>query len=355
MNLATTLRTVGWMIRDTLRQSVQTKLFYVMLGVTIVATIFCLSVDIHGDSAPERLDYEIPFNVPQSQVADTGWKELLDAGEVTGAGPQTYAEQQWAYNKGVEAIHESGGHIVDSSMTLGFGTVEVPVSRSRDDSARMIQLWLVAAVADNLGVLLALLWTAGFLPTFLEPQSATVLLAKPTPRWAILLGKYVGVVLFVGLYGVAFVGATWFALGLKTGVWFAPYWLAVPLLVVNFGVFYAVSTFLAVWTRSTVASAFGTLLFWILCWALNYTHHTLTVSPIEGMTQTGHFLLEVGYWFFPKPLDMSAIFHSAMMADGFAGKLPEMQKLQEKWPILPGTVATCIDRLRRRLAGVVML
>ena len=199
----------------------------------------------------------------------------------------------------------------------------------------MIQLWLVAVVADNLGVLLALLWTAGFLPTFLEPQSATVLLAKPTPRWAILLGKYVGVVLFVGLYGLMFVGATWFALGLKTSVWFAPYWLAVPLLIVNFGVFYAVSTFLAVWTRSTVASAFGTLLFWILCWALNYTHHALTVAPIEGMTPLGHFLLDVGYWFFPKPLDMSAIFHNAMMADGFAWKLPEIRKLQESGQFHP--------------------
>ena len=41
---------------------------------------------------------------------------------------------------------------------------------------------LAGVVADTAGVLLALLWTAGFLPTFLEPAAVTVLLAKPAPR-----------------------------------------------------------------------------------------------------------------------------------------------------------------------------
>src|SRR5580704_8787430 len=46
---------------------------------------------------------------------------------------------------------------------------------------------------DVAGLLLALLWTAGFLPTFLEPAHASILLAKPTPRWQLLVGKFVGV------------------------------------------------------------------------------------------------------------------------------------------------------------------
>ena len=191
-------------------------------------------------------------------------------------------------------------------------------------------------MADTVGVLLALLWTAGFLPTFLEPQAVTVLLAKPAPRWAVLLGKYLGVVLFVGLYGVVFVGATWAALGLKTGVWFGAYWLAVPLLVVNFGVFYAVSTFLAVWTRSTVASAFGVLLFWVICWATNYTHHRLALYPVEGMAGASHLLLDISYWVLPKPLDLSGIFHDAMRADGFAVKAEELRQMEEAGRFQPG-------------------
>src|SRR5262249_52015854 len=74
-------------------------------------------------------------------------------------------------------------------------------------------------VADWAGLLLALVWTAGFLPSFLEPASVSVLLAKPVPRWLVLAGKVLGVVAFVGVLAVAFVGATWLALALRTGVW----------------------------------------------------------------------------------------------------------------------------------------
>ena len=41
----------------------------------------------------------------------------------------------------------------------------------------------------------ALVWTAGFLPDFLQPSAASVLFAKPVPRWTVLLGKYAGVVI----------------------------------------------------------------------------------------------------------------------------------------------------------------
>ena len=133
-------------------------------------------------------------------------------------------------------------------MTVGFGAMTIPMARGPEDSVRALELVLVGLAADTAGVLLALLWTAGFLPTFLEPQSATVLLAKPCPRWAILVGKYLGVVGFVTLHAALFVGATWLALGVSTGVWYGAYWLAVPLLAVNFAVFYAVSAFLAVCT-----------------------------------------------------------------------------------------------------------
>ena len=126
-----------------------------------------------------------------------------------------------------------------------------------------------------------------------------------------------------------FVGATWLALGARTGVWPAGYWLAVPLLVVNFGVFYAVSAFLAVWTRSTVACAFGVLLFWLLCWAVNLAHHSLAVAPAGTTTPAARALSAVGYWVLPKPLDLDGIFSDAMGAGEFKAPVPELKQLQE--------------------------
>jgi hypothetical protein len=69
---------------------------------------------------------------------------------------------------------------------------------------------LVGGHGGNLAA--ALMWTASFLPNFLEPSSVTVMLVKPVTRWNLLAGKYLGIVAFVGLHFVGFVVGTWLAL-----------------------------------------------------------------------------------------------------------------------------------------------
>src|SRR5437764_1178461 len=82
--------------------------------------------------------------------------------------------------------------------------------------------------------------------------AVSVLLAKPTPRWMLLAGKYVGVLAFVLVHAMLFVGGTWLAIGVRTQVWDASYLYAIPLLLLHFAVFFSVSLLLAVCTRSTV-------------------------------------------------------------------------------------------------------
>ena len=258
MTLPELIHAVRWMVRDTFRQSLATKLFWVMLAVTGVCTLVCLSIDVRGDVAP-----------------------------VGGADLPLVMTEDEADRIGRDNLKADGVRVISGEVTFGFGAVSAELARNREDAVRNVQILLAGGVGDTAGVLLALLWTAGFLPTFLEPQSATVLLAKPTPRWAILLGKYLGVVLFVGLQATVFIALTWLALGLKTNVWTGAYWLAIPLVVLNFGVFYAVSAFLAVWTRSTVASAFGVLVFWLACWLMNFTHHRTGDVPARGVHADG--------------------------------------------------------------------
>jgi ABC-type transport system involved in multi-copper enzyme maturation permease subunit len=281
------IRTVRWMVRDTFRQSVASKLFWVMLALTALCTAFALSVKVTGDEERVRHPYELPHYVPQGQ--------------------------------GDGYLREVRGEV-----SVGFGLVTYQVTKNRTDSVRQLQLWLAGVLADTVGVLLALLWTAGFLPSFLEPQTVTVLLAKPAPRWAVLAGKYVGVVLFVALHATLFVAGTWVGLGTATGVWDLRYWLAVPLLVTNFAVFYAISALFAVCTRSTVVAVFGTLLFWLLCWAMNFTYYRL-MMPMDGITPAASTLVEAGYWVLPKPLDLSGIFFDAMDAGAYSIPVPEIE------------------------------
>ncbi len=297
-DLPSAIRTVRWMVRDTFRQSLASKLFWVMLGITILCSVFCLSITVTGDDERPRHPDELPLYMPKGQ----------SDGEV----------------------REAKGEV-----SVGFGLHTFPIVKNRTASVLQIQLWLAGILADTVGVLLALLWTAGFLPTFLEPQSVTVLLAKPTPRWSLLLGKYLGVVLFVALHATLFVGGTWLGMGIATGVWEGRYWLAVPMLVINFAVFYSFSAFLAVVSRSTVVAVFGTILVWVLCWVMNMTHHHLAAHEIPGSTRGASMLVETGYWVLPKPLDMSGVFFDAMNAGDYTLPVDELAILKAKGEFHP--------------------
>jgi ABC-type transport system involved in multi-copper enzyme maturation permease subunit len=131
-----------------------------------------------------------------------------------------------------------------------------------------------------------------------------VLLTKPVPRWTLLAGKCAGVLTFVGLQALFFVGGTWLALAARTGVWDPTYLLCVPLLVLHFAVFFSFSALLAVLTRSTVIGAFGSVLFWLACCGLNFGRDAAVVGTAGGLSPAWARLLEVGYWALPKPLDL---------------------------------------------------
>src|SRR5262249_50002936 len=117
-------------------------------------------------------------------------------------------------------LEGSGVDVIHGKLRLFFGAVTIDNwERPRDDAVKYVEVILLGLVADTGGILLALIWTAGFLPTFLESSNASVLLAKPIPRWSLLAGKYFGVLVFVAFQASIFVGGVWMALGLKTGVW----------------------------------------------------------------------------------------------------------------------------------------
>jgi ABC-type transport system involved in multi-copper enzyme maturation permease subunit len=206
-----------------------------------------------------------------------------------------------------------------------------------------VEAYLAAGVADVGGLLLALLWTAGFLPGFLEPAAASVLLAKPAPRWLLLVGKTVGVLAFVGLQAILFVGGTWVALGLRTNVWDPSYLLCIPLLLLHFAVFFSFSAMLAVATRSSTACVFGSVLFWIMCWGLNFGRHvTHVVSDLHGVSNILGATTEVAYWVLPKPLDFQLMLSDGLQPGEVFARLVSTASLAEAgvWHPLASAVAS---------------
>jgi len=307
------------LIRDTFRQACASGICWMMLAVTAICVVLCLSVNVWGDVSLHGADEPILFLPPHSPATATA---RAAAGQKVGFPLET--DPDLARHEGIETI---GGH-----MSLAFGAISFPVSRERGDAVHFLELVLAGGFAGTLGLLLALVWTAGFIPSFLEPSAAAVLLAKPVARWQLLLGKYFGVLTFVAFQVVLFVGLTWLALGLRTHVWNVTYWWCIPLLLLQFAIFYSFSVLLAVITRSTVACVFGSVLFWLLAWGINYgcvmARGVLEPQYLPACTVA---LAEVAYWVFPKPIDAGLILFNALDAKHHFEK-PLVFKLLESGP-----------------------
>jgi ABC-type transport system involved in multi-copper enzyme maturation permease subunit len=305
MNLPALLFAIRWLIRDTHRQARAAGLLGAVLLVTAVCTLLCLSMGVQGDPSLTPLrPWEDRHYLPRAEVPKHDAKDL------------------------------QGIDVPRGEYTILFGAFRVPLSRTREEAVRFVQALLAGGVADTAGVLLALIWTAGFLPSFFDPHAASVLVAKPVPRWVLLVGKFLGVLAFVALQATLFIAATWLALGVRTNVWSPEYFLSIPILLVHFACFYSVSAFLAVMTRSTIACALGTIGFWLICWGVNYARVVAVTAGTEGLT-TAAPALEAAYWLLPKPADLGLLLLDVLDANAFFAKLPALQQLQQRGGVHP--------------------
>lgn len=289
MNSVQLASSIGVLAKDTFQQARSQGIFWVLLGISALCIVLCLSVGVNNDAALAAPG-ENPDFLPRHDL------EASDA----------------------ERVSSSGVSVVSGELTIAFGAIRVPLARDARGAVQTLELALASGVADTLGVLLALVWTAGFLPRFLDPQAISVLLAKPTPRWCLLVGKYLGVLAFVVVQAAVFVVGTWLALGWRTGVWDTPYLLSIPLLLLHFSIFFGFSALLAVCFRSTVVCVFGSVAFWAVCWMANYGRHAVAAEIYRDSESvfagglTG--LLEAAYWILPKPADLGIILTNALEA-----------------------------------------
>ena len=109
-------------------------------------------------------------------------------------------------------------------------------------------------ILGNVGVLLALIATASFFPSFMDRGAIDIVLSKPISRPMLFLGKYLGSVVFVVVQATVFVVLTFLVVGLRWGVWMPGYLLVIPLMALLFSYYYCISVWVGVRTRSTVAS-----------------------------------------------------------------------------------------------------
>ena len=115
----------------------------------------------------------------------------------------------------------------------------------------------------------------------------------------------------------------------------------------HFAVFFSFSAMLASATRNTAACVFGTVLFWMLCWAMNFGRHAAMssldphiLSPAFGWT------IDAAYWVLPKPLDFQLALAGRTGHDGLMG----LNHVTER-----GVWSPALSVLASALCGVVLL
>jgi ABC-type transport system involved in multi-copper enzyme maturation permease subunit len=297
MDAPAALYALRWLIRDTFRQTMSSRVFWIMLSLSLLCIVFCLGISVEGGAL--RSDHELI--TPKGQL-----------------------------------IGES--KVPAGRMTLLFGLFPIDFTRTAAEQVEFLLSIFASWIAGTIGILIALVWTAGFLPESLHPNAASVLLAKPAPRWLFLTGKFVGVVCFVGLHATIFFFGTWLALGIRTNIWPPEYLLGIPIMTFHFAVIFSFSVLLAVLFHSATACVVGGVLFWIVCFAINYGRHFAVVyeelNPGHTLPVFTVFVSELGYWALPKPVDFTILLEYALNFDNtkitLASQQPFVAVLNEK-------------------------
>ena len=160
-----------------------------------------------------------------------------------------------------------------------FFALDLPFSTaSLRSNLYRVEKQLVNDFGAWVALLVGVVITAGFIPNMLQKGMLDLYISKPIGRSRLLVYKYIGGLTFVALLVGATAAGVWLVLGLRTGVWAPGLLLVAPVLVAYFAVLYAVSTAVAVLTRSGLLAILATALAWAVCWGGGVLHEQVAAA-----------------------------------------------------------------------------
>jgi ABC-type transport system involved in multi-copper enzyme maturation permease subunit len=239
-------------------------------------------------------------------------------------------------------------------MTLFFGAVRWrprwpdPVTgqmqyKSSAEVVGVIETVMADGLAGSVGILVAVVVTAGFIPNMLQKGTVDVLLAKPIRRSTLLVYKYLGGCAYVLVNSLFLIGGCWLVLSLRTGHWNGYFPLTILVVTFTFVVIYSVSVLVGVLTRGFAASCFVTLIVWAVCSGLGNLHFTLSGGGVSaGVFSAIRFV----YLLLPKTFDLGRL-NDQICAKGNLGEAASLSVLSmgpplETWTVLLTSAAFAV-------------
>ncbi len=145
-----------------------------------------------------------------------------------------------------------------------------------------IQDVVVNGIGAAVTLMLSVVITAFFIPNMLRKGSLDLLISKPIGRVQLLVYKYIGGLIFIFMLSSFTIGGVWLVMALQSGHWDPRFLLVIPVLTFTFAIVYAVSTVVAVLTRSAIASILVSLAFMLVLYIIGQAKTLFDVNKVTG-------------------------------------------------------------------------
>jgi ABC-type transport system involved in multi-copper enzyme maturation permease subunit len=330
-------------LKDSFREALDSKILYVMLGLSALVILLIGSVSFrpvpvqeqlegvtgtinwilhlqphgkqptleirdfqqfHEDREPWNRDYRFKFAIvcpDQMSAAMMGkqlrrqcrqivregfyWLDNLEIEELPDTNPLEIELQVTSHGTKIDNLrawtHEP---------SLFFGALPLSFLRSSlGYSVYWIENRLVNTIGAWITILIGIILTASFIPNMLHKGAIDLLLAKPIHRTTLLLSKYVGGLTFMFLNAAVIVAGLWLVLGLRSGIWSTGFLSSIPILTFFFAVLYAVSVLFGVLTRSPIVAILMACAAWFVIWIVGFAYGWLEdlKQPLQTMAPSG--------------------------------------------------------------------
>lgn len=190
-----------------------------------------------------------------------------------------------AYRFDVQVSGISGARGWPQSVHVLFGVVPPLKGVPLGQAMYFIQDVIVNGIGAAVTLMLSVVITAFFIPNMLRKGSVDLLVSKPISRPGLLVYKYIGGLTFIFLLSAFTISGVWLMMAARSGNWSPGFLLVTPVLTFTFAILYSISTVVAVFTRSAIASILVTLGFMLFLYVFGQTKSFFDMNKVAHVTE----------------------------------------------------------------------
>ncbi|MGA2668059.1 MAG: hypothetical protein ABSF32_03975 [Ignavibacteria bacterium] len=176
-------------------------------------------------------------------------------------------------------------------FAVNLETVEGVISLTDVQQSVISLEAIMTSVSYLLVLIFCIISSASFIPSMVDKGTIDLLISKPLSRFKILMSKYLGAVIFVGVSLVYFIGASFL--------------FTILSLTFAFAVMYSIVVFIGLTTQSSVIAILVNLfLLFVICPILG-NRETVIFTFVTN--EAVRFIFNFFYYIFPKPGEINDI------------------------------------------------